>query len=171
MCNTDRVRSLTFDDQIDPSETLEHEDEDDVPLHAEEKGSNAAQSGVGALHDVVVVDVPIRSQKDIATVDADADRKEVKDSGKAGVDRRGKGGATKAGKKGASKKGAKEVAGAKATKVKPERRVHPVLVKVTLDPGKWEQKSDPAARRSRHRLRRLLREEEEALLSSQLQAV
>lgn len=166
--STDISGSLTFDDQIEPSEAPEQEqqqgeEQDEKPIIAGESGSNAAQSGGEIKGDVIVL-VPRVRQRDATMVDGMAeDQKEAVPEVKDKTD-----GDQMEVEEETTNQKAEGQAGAQS--VKPPRKVQPVLPKVTLDPRKWAQKSNQGARRSRHRLRRLLKEEE-TLLSSQLQVV
>lgn len=149
--------SLTFDDQIEPSETAdtpEQEQENLVEeqglklLHAEEKGSNAAESGVDAAQDGAV---PVAVQDDAAMVDG-VGYSEGKANSQVHLVNKEDGG--------------KQEASVDAVKRKPKAPNN--LPLVLLEPRRWAQKSNQGARRSRRRLRRLMMEEK-ALLSSQLQ--
>lgn len=147
---TDEMYSLTFDDQIEPSEVgdaLEQEQAPHTPvsLHAEEKGSNAAQSGVGVSQGAVE---PVASQSDTAMADAKAEGAAGRDIMSAANDT--------------------DRDNREAIATAPKRRhAGTNLPMVQLEPSKWEKKSEAGARRARRRLRRLLREEQ-ALISSQL---
>lgn len=159
-------RSLSFDDQIEPSEAPEapeapglEQKENEASLHAGEKGSNAAERGAGAVRDVVVVEVAASRRVASTAKGTGGDGQVTEPVDVVKVEQA---------PKQRGKIRAKAVKHKAKDLPKAQAKVQHKLPIVLLEPTKWAQKSAQGARRSRRRLRRLLREEQ-ALVSSQLQ--